>query len=217
MKENGLCVAVVLHGLVKIQVVLGQIRKDPHVVSDTVDPALVQRVGRGLHHHMGAARIQHPAKQLMQLKALRRGPLRGQDLRADHVLVGADQTHLRPCRLLQNSLQQIRGGGLAVGAGDGGHDHMLRRMTEPVGAQHSQRPPGLLHQHVGNAGLRLPLTHGAYCPGLLRLSDIGMTVHGIATDGDEHVALMSLTGVITDAGDFKIFIRVKLQYLCTDQ
>ena len=130
--------------------ILGQIGEDAHRVADAIHPVQRQRVGGDLHHHMGAARIPHPGKELLDLKGLRRGPLRGEHLAADHVLVGADQAHLGPRRLLQNRLEQVGGGGLAVGAGDGHHGHIVRRMAEVVGAHHRQGPAGVRHLDIGD-------------------------------------------------------------------
>ncbi|MPM50027.1 hypothetical protein SDC9_96761 [bioreactor metagenome] len=162
---------------------------------------------------MGAVRVQHLAEQPVKFKALRRGSLCGQALSADHVLVGADQAHLRPRLLLQNGLEEISGGGLSVGAGDGGHHHSLRRVAEPVGPQNRQRPPGLLHQHEGNVSLRLPFTDGAHRACLLCLTDIGVAVHGIAADGHKQVPCLRLPGIIADTRKLHVFVRVKLQHL----
>ena len=71
---------------------------------------------------MGAARVQHLPEELLELVTLRRGALRVDEFRADHVAVGAHQAHLYARAGLQQMLHQIGGGGLAVGAGDGDHE-----------------------------------------------------------------------------------------------
>ncbi len=153
----------------------------------------------------------------MKLKALRRGPLCGEALPADHVLVGADQAHLRPRLLLQNSLEEIGRCGFPVGTGNRSHYHLLRGVAKPVGPQNRQRPPGLLYQHVRYFFLRLFFTYGTHCAGRLCLSDIGVAVHGIAADGHEQVPCLRLPGVIADTGDLHVFVCVKLQHLRADK
>ena len=103
------------HGLVEIQVVLGQVGENAHRVVDTVHPIQRQSVGGCLHHHMGAAGGAHPGKQLLELQGLRCGTLSGHHLVADQILVGADQAHLGPQLLFQDGLEQIGGGGIFEG------------------------------------------------------------------------------------------------------
>ena len=71
--------------------VLGEVGEDRHVKTDARHPLQGQGVGGDLHHHMGAASVQHLAKELVQLVALGGGVLRVEQLVADHVAVGADE------------------------------------------------------------------------------------------------------------------------------
>ena len=79
--------------------VLGEIGKHAHTVMDAVHPVQRQGMRGNLHHHMGAACIPHLRKEPLDLERLRRGALRGDDLPADHVLIGSDQSHFGPSRL----------------------------------------------------------------------------------------------------------------------
>ena len=55
LEQQALGVPVLLHGVVVVQVVLGQIGEDPHGEADPRHPLEVQGVGGDLHHHIGAA------------------------------------------------------------------------------------------------------------------------------------------------------------------
>ena len=95
-EEAAFGLLVRLHGLVKVQMVLGEVRKRPHGEGDAVHPVEAQRVGGDLHHHMGAAAVRHPAEPALDLPAFRGGALGGADLVAHPVFVGADKPCLRP-------------------------------------------------------------------------------------------------------------------------
>jgi len=207
LEQNGLSVAVILHGLMEIQVILGQVGEDAHVVVHAVDPVQIQRVGGGLHHHMGAAPVRHFPEQLLDLEGLRGGALRGDDLLADHILVGADKAHLGPFGLLQNGLQQIGGGGLAAGAGNGDHGHFLRRMAEPVGADHRQGPAGIRRLDISAVRRRKLLAQHRRRALFQGCSNILVAVGGKAGHGHEQVAGLGGPGVIADAGDFRFQVR----------
>ena len=208
LEQDGFGVAVGLHGLVEVQVVLGEIGEDAHGEVDAVHPLQHQGVGGGLHHHMGAARVPHPGEELLELQGLRRGPLGGDHLVADHVLVGADQAHLGSRLLLQNGLEQIGGGGLAVGAGDGHHGHIVRRVAVIVGGHHRQGPAGIVHPDVGDISLRRrPFAHhrgGARRHGL---GNVCVAVGGKAGHGHEQISCRRGAGIIADADDLRLRVR----------
>ena len=82
IKQNGLGIAVGLHGAVEVQMVLTEIGEDAHGEAHTVDAVQHQRVGGDLHDHVGAAGVGHLAEQPLQLEGLRRGALRGERLLA---------------------------------------------------------------------------------------------------------------------------------------
>ena len=122
-EQNRLGLPVFLHGLVEIQVILGQIGEYAHLEVNARHPVQHQRMGGNLHHHMGAARLLHLIKQLLQLEGLRGGALGFDDLVADHILNGTDEAHLGAQGLLQHGFQQIGTGSLAIGAGDAHKGH----------------------------------------------------------------------------------------------
>ena len=124
-KEHGLGVAVGVHGLVEVEVVLGEVREHADAEGDLVRAVQDQRVGRDLHDDVRAARGLHLGEQLLQLEGFGRRALGMQDLVSDHVLDGADEADLRAEGLFEHVLEQIRARGLAVRAGDADHAHAV--------------------------------------------------------------------------------------------
>ena len=82
-----------------------------------IQPLLLQRLGGGLHHHMGAAALKHLGQQLLQLPGVGGGIARGDGLLSHPVADGADQPRPDP-QLDQRVMCEPGRGGLAVGAGD---------------------------------------------------------------------------------------------------
>ena len=193
----------------KIQVVLGEVRKRAHGKAHRADPLQHQGVGGDLHHRVGAAGVPHPGEQAVELKALGGGALGVQHLVADHVLDGADEPHLRPQGLLQHALEQIRAGGLAVGAGNADDGQAVRRMAEPVRAELGQGQAGGIHQHIGAVLLRDPLADHAGRALLQGGGDEPVPVGGKAGDGHEECPFSALAGVIAHVRDLKVRIGVE--------
>ena len=190
--------------------ILGQVGKDAHGKTDARHALEHQRVGGDLHHDVGAPGVAHLAEELLQLEALRRGALRGQLLRPDHVAVGADQTHLRAERGLQDVLDEVSGGGLAVGAGDADHGHLPRRVAEEVASGDGQSIAGILHQNIGDLPLGRALAQH-HSRALFRSGgDKVMSVADRAHNGDEEIAAAGAAGIIADAGDLHGGIGVHL-------
>ena len=222
-EQDGLGIAVGLHGLVEIQVVLGQIRKDAHGVMDAVHPVQIQGMGGRLHHHMGAASRAHLSQKSLQLKGFRGGALRGEDLLADHVLVRADKAHLGPQGLFQNGLEQIGRGGLAVRSGDGHHGHAVGGVAVEIGADCRESTAGVRHPDIGNTppgymGPPFRNTPPGYFfaqhrrrAGLHGLTDIVVAVHRKAGHRHKQVAGPGLAGVIAHMGNLHLHIRCGFQ------
>ena len=100
-EQAGLGGPVGLHGLMEIEVVLRQVRERTDRERDAVHAVQRQRMGRDLHHHMRAARIEHLPQQALQGKALGRRALRRDDGVADAVFDRADEADLRAEHLLE--------------------------------------------------------------------------------------------------------------------
>ena len=194
--------------------VLGQIGEDAHREADPLHPLEGQRVAGDLHDHMGTPGVRHAAKEALELEGFRSGALGGDDLGADHVLVGADEAHLGPQGLLQDVLEEVGGGGLAVGAGDAHQLHGSRRVSEPVDAHMGESRPAVRGAHEGNVPLRRFLAEDAG-RALLQGAhdgcgacgdghgDEAVSVGLAAGHGHEEVAGLRLPGVVADAGDLQ--------------
>ena len=131
----------------EIEVVLRQVRERTDRERDAVHAVQRQRMGRDLHHHMRAARIEHLPQQALQGKALGRRALRGDDGVADAVFDRADEADLRAERLLEHMLDKAGHGRLAVRPRHADHAQALRRMAEPVAAELRQRRARIAHAH----------------------------------------------------------------------
>ena len=188
----------------KIQVVLGQVGEDPGGEADTPDPVKHQGVGGDLHHHMGTARVGHLPQQRLELVGLGGGPVGGEDFLSDHVLVGADETYLGLQGPLQRRLQQIGGGGLAVGAGHPYAGHGLRRAAEPVGRHVGQGGPGVPGHQPRAVEVGGTLAQNGGSPLLQGLPDVAVSVGLIAGQRREKGSRLEVPGVIADPGDFHV-------------
>ena len=206
-EQNGLGVAVGLHGLVKVQMILSQVGKYTHLVRNAIDTVQHQGVGGNLHHHIGASRVPHPGQEHLQLKGLGGGPLRRENLLSNHILVGADQAHgFSPG--LQNGLEEVCGGGLPVGPGNPHHGHSLGRVAEEVSARHRQRPAGIPDPHPGNLPFRRRLAQHRRRPGGQGLRNKAVSVHRVAAEGYKQIPWSYRPGVIADAADLRLQIQV---------
>ena len=212
-EEHGLRVAVCIHRLMEIEMVLCQICKDSRAKTDLVGAVEHQRVGRDLHNDVRAACIAHIGKELLQLKGLRRGALGVQDLIADHILDRADEADLCAERFFKHVLQQIRAGRFAVRAGDSDDAHSVRRMAEPVCAERGKRRAGIGNQYIRNVCFRLFFADDADRAVFHGLGNIFVAVGLEAGDRDKQIAGRDLPGIVLDAGDVQIFVRVQLQHV----
>ena len=64
-----------LHGLVKVQMILRQVREDAHPEADALHAVQHERVRRHLHDRVRAAGVDHSAQELLQLIGVGRGVL----------------------------------------------------------------------------------------------------------------------------------------------
>ena len=103
VEKPRLRVAVGLHRAVVVEVILRQVRENTDAESDSFYPALHQRVGRDLHHGIGAARIDHLGKQALHGQRVGRCAVGRDGLVADQILICADQADLRALCALQKS------------------------------------------------------------------------------------------------------------------
>ena len=131
VEKPRLRVAVGLHRAVVVKMILRQVRENTDAESDSFYPALHQRVGRNLHHGIGAARIDHLGEQALHGQRVGRCAVGRDGLVADQILIRADQADLCALRALQKLFDKIRRGRFAVCAGHADHGEFSRRSTIP--------------------------------------------------------------------------------------
>ena len=131
VEKPRLRVAVGLHRAVVVKMILRQVRENTDAESDSFYPALHQRVGRDLHHGIGAARIDHLGEQALHGQRVGRCAVGRDGLVTDQILIRADQADLRALCALQELFDKIRRGRFAVCAGHADHGEFSRRSTIP--------------------------------------------------------------------------------------
>ncbi len=212
-EQRGLGREVVLHVGVEVQVVLGQVGEDGHVVAGTRHPAQGQRVAGHLHGRGGDSALGHRGQQRLQVSGLGGGELAGQQVRADPGLHPADQAghvagHPQP------GLDQVGGGGLAAGAGHADQPQPLGRVTVDPAGDLAEPGPGVVdheHRHSGGGGPLPPVRVGkdghrtrAHGGG----GEFG-PVHPAAGQRRVQIAGPHRPGVVGDAGHRSRIIRRK--------
>ncbi|MPM36146.1 hypothetical protein SDC9_82741 [bioreactor metagenome] len=203
-KQQPLGPPVFLHGMVKIQMVLGEICEDAYGKGDARHSAEDQRVGGNLHHRVGAAGVRHPGQQLLQLVGLRSRAVSRESVRADHVLIGADQPHFGPQAMLQYGLEQISGGGFSVGARHPQDGEPAGRVVKPVCREEGQGGAGVLGNQPGPRLLRRSAAHHRGGALFQRLSDEVVAVRLIARQSHKKGPRLQFSGVVADRRDFGV-------------
>ena len=198
---------VFAHRLVKIEVVLRQVGKHPHREAYPRHAVQHERMAGHLHHHVRAAGVRHLPEELLQLVALGRGALGVDELRADHVAVGADEAHFGVARDLQQQLQQIGRGRLAVGAGDADDRHLRGRVAEEVAGHQRQRLAAVLHQHIGDIRLRRGFAYGALRAEAGGRGYVLVPVGLKAAYGHERRPRRGPAGVVADVAELQLHVR----------
>ena len=103
-EQQALRARVFVHGLVEVQVVLGEVGEDAHGKVQARHAVQHQRVAAHLHDHVRAAGVGHLAQELLQLAALGRGALGVEELRTYHVAVRTYEADGRAALLLEQVL-----------------------------------------------------------------------------------------------------------------
>ncbi len=131
-----------VHRRVVVEMILGEVREGRHVEHHAAHAMLVERVGGDLHRHGLDPVPPHPGEQPVQVGGLGRGAgerhgcsRHAGPRRPDHAGRHAGR--------LEDRLQQIGRGGLAVGAGHAHHRHGSGGMAED---RRGHRPHRLAHR-----------------------------------------------------------------------
>jgi hypothetical protein len=126
-EQQLLGLGVLLHRAVEVEVILRQVGERADRELDAGQAVHRQRRRRHLHHHVGHAIGDHPGERLVQHLGRRRGVRRVVALAAPAVVDRADHARL-VAGGAQHRLDQVRGRGLAVGAGDADQRQPPRRV-----------------------------------------------------------------------------------------
>ena len=108
----------------EVEVVLAQVGETGDVVTDPVDPVQREGVARDLHRAGLDVLLAHHGQQRLQVGRLRRGADARHPAVGDPGLDRADEPG-GAARRAQGRLEQVAGGGLAVGAGDAEHQQVV--------------------------------------------------------------------------------------------
>ena len=212
-KEPPLGRAVVIEGLVVIQMLVRDVCDDGHIEFTAGRPLLRQAVRGHFEHTVGQAGGDHPRQVALDVRRIGRGDVEAgiHRLIADDGVYGGDQP--RPqAGGLQDGIDQVSGGGLAIGAGDADEDHLARGETVPgcrepaerrARVSHAEQPYGLLASRPHPPG-EVAFGGDGHSAPRQRLRHEAAAVHALARDGDEEGAWQHLARIGRDQRDFRI-------------
>ena len=164
-----LALEVILKAFVlqRADVVLRKIEEQPNGEGNTVDPLLLVRLGGDLHRQVADAVGQGIGEALLQLQAFRRGKVGfGAFAAGVHFHGGKDGGAVAEGGI-QNILDEVGGGGFALGAGEPDEGELFGRVAVVFGGQDGKGPAdiadeesrggiviGLLRHIAGGAGFQ---------------------------------------------------------------
>ena len=128
-KEDGLGLGVVIHGLVEIQVVFGEIGEHCIIKFAARHAAHHQSVRGNLHAHMGHFLLGHLVEESLQIDDIGGGIVSRELLIANQRMNGADDAGLVTF-FFQNVADHMGGGGFPIGAGQSDHPHLFCRIVK---------------------------------------------------------------------------------------
>ena len=148
---------------------------------------------------MGTAPIGHFPQELLDLPGFWGGPVGGENFSANHVLIGPNESHPGPQSSLQHGLEQIGGGGLAVGSRHRQEGHLFGRVSEPVGGHGGQGRPAVVDRQPGPLPRRGALAQHRRRAPLQSLCNIPVPVGLIPRQGHKQAAGLHGAGVVADS------------------
>ena len=143
---------IILHSVVVVQVVLGQIGENAHVEIDAGHAFLVQRVGRDLHGDAAAAVFIHFLQQVFQFQRSGRGMGGRGDFLSVVIGDGADQSGAQP-GLLEQGMGDVGRRSFSVRPRHADHGHVAGRASVPGRAHQADGQAGIVHLHPADSGL----------------------------------------------------------------
>jgi hypothetical protein len=174
---------------VKVEMLVGDVGEDRHVVVAAGDPLQGKAVRAGLDDHVLDPRVAHPRQLLLDLECFQRGLPRlvGAHLATD---TDVDRAHRAgpPAGTKQHLLDHGRGGGFSIRPGDADDDHGPGRMPKEGARDQCQGKPRIGDHHLRPAGANAPLYHGHRRTVPQRRFDVAMAVGVLTGNRDEAVA-----------------------------
>ncbi len=173
------------------------ISKKTDIKQDSSDPVQHQSLGGNLHNAVGAARLHHSGKILLNQVGLWGRIGCGDPLLSDNRSVGADES-----RFLSHGLQDgpyhIAGGGFPLRSryADGGQ--FFGRIAESGRRKLRQCLPPVFHEKNGHTfrNFHFTLRHKNPAAGFYHVRNEGVRIHGASPDADKNRIRRRLPGII---------------------
>ena len=150
VEEALLRIAVVIEGLMVVDMIAREVGEECSVEVESCYALLGDGVRGDLHEGMGAARIDHAAKEAVEFDGVGRGMGGGDGFGLDIVDDRGEQSGL-VTECTRELIEKRGDGGLAVGAGDADEGEGFGGFAEPLACQQSQGPICILYQNIGRA------------------------------------------------------------------
>ena len=199
-EEPTLGLEVPLHRPVEIEVILAQVREDERVESNSIEPSERRAVRRRLDRGALVSRVDHLAKETMQVDRLRRGERRGALLPADDPAHGPDQP--RPAsRRVEHRVKEEHRRGLPVRPGDSGQLECSARLPEEDVGRHGHRRAHVLDDELRNVDVEHTLHDECDRTLLDRFPGEIVAVHTRSRDTEEQRTLRHRAGVVREVAD----------------
>ena len=200
-EEPALRLEVLLHRAVEIEVILAQVREDERVEAHAVEAPEGRAVRAGLDGRAHVARVEHLAKQPLEIDRLGRRERRGTPLAADLPLDGPHEAGLAT-RRIENRAQEECRGRLPVRSRDTCDLELLRRLAEEEVGGDCHRLAHGRHEELRDIDLERPLDDDGGSTALDRLPGEVVAVHSLAADAEEERAGGHAPRVVREVGDF---------------
>ena len=208
VEEQALGGEVLLHRLVIVEMVAGEVGEDGHIKLDAGGAALVERVAGNFGDQFGGAAAHAFGHELEEIARLGRGVERGAHFAGDVIFDGADEDGGAGSGV-EKRFGEKCGGGFAVGAGDAGGGEAALGMAEEGGRSLGQRAAavldlqqretGLIDEQMVEGGRGVGDDAKRACgEGFV---NVAIAVGRAALHGDEDCAGTHAARVVFDAGD----------------
>ena len=193
-----------------VEVILGEVGEYGAAEAAARHPLLIEGMGAHLHRSQpGAGR--HRRRQLaLQPIGEGRGVLGGDAVARPAVHQGAEQGR-RLSGGAGQMLNQIGGGGLAVGAGDADQTQLPARLVPEGGCQFAGRAGQIVRQHqhriccgrwyLAGSGRT---DNGGGRPGLQHLGPVGAAIHRGAAQAEEQITCLNPAGITAEARELRV-------------